>query len=66
MRTSPAGNPRIIQGETIPSLVEKLRPSPPGYEETVAATGIDPTKIFEGGAADCSCDWRGHQIYNLR
>jgi hypothetical protein len=66
MRASPAGSPRIAQRDTIQFLTERLQPSPPGYEATVAATGIDPDKIFEESAADCSCNWSGHRIYNLR
>lgn len=38
--------------------------STPLYAETVAATGIEPGKLFKNplGSGKCSCDWAEHKL----
>jgi hypothetical protein len=66
MKTSQGGSPRIVQGEVVSSRTERAPEKLPGYEETIAATGIDPAVLFAESAPDCSCNWGGHRVYNLR
>lgn len=50
---------RIVRSEVVRSL--------PGFEETVAATGIDPRTLFGGKPAGThDCDWVGHQVYGFQ
>lgn len=66
MRTSQEESPRIVHGEVVRSVTEDPRPTLPLYEQTVAATGVDPETLFAGSAGpDCSCNWAGHRVYSL-
>lgn len=66
MKTSQGGSPRIVLGEVLHSSTEMPPERLPAYEETIAATGVDPAVLFAESAPDCSCNWAGHRVYNLR
>lgn len=58
---------RIVPGEVL------ARSSAPVgktvYEQTVAALGKDPEKLFRSGPAssgNCGCGWEGHQVFNFK
>lgn len=38
---------------------------PPGFLETVAATGIDPRVLFGTESGKCRCAWTGHAVFNF-
>lgn len=54
---------------TIPGEVLGSSTATPGYEATIAATGIDPAKLFANPpvarSGKCSCPWAGHGVYGF-
>lgn len=56
---------RIVRGEV---LAGSSNPGTTVYEQTVAATGTDPEKLFAKGPASdgkCGCTWEGHRVYHF-
>lgn len=56
---------RIMRGEV---LSGSSNPGTTVYEQTVAALGKDPEKLFPSGPAsadNCACGWVGHKTYGF-